>query len=164
MRGGAVLILIGMVFGLYYAWLFVAQHEPRQFELVDQLMAATLTDDAAGPAQAARDYRTIQSRIAINTAVHSHAIEMGTIAILLAFIQSFVLFTERWKLRWAWVFVVGSFLLPFFIFNSTIFGLVSNASADLSGFVILVALVAMLAGVVRYSGVLDMPEQGTDAT
>ena len=163
LRYGSVLILIGMLFGFYYAWVFVTQHEPQQFELIDQALASSVTGATTDAAQVARDYRTIQSRIAITTAVHSHAIEMGTLAILLAFIQSFVFFSERWKVRWAWTFVIGSFCMPFFIFNATIFGLVSAAFADLSGGVILFALIAMLIGSVRYTGAMDSEQQADGA-
>jgi hypothetical protein len=100
-------------------------------------------------------YRALQSKIAITAAAHSHAIEMGLMAILLAFVQSFVLLSERWKLRWARVFCVGSALLPVCIFLATLVGLVAAAFADLAGGLALAALMAMLIGLVRYSGAED---------
>ncbi len=159
LRFGSVLILIGMLFGFYYAWMFVTQDEPQQFELIDRALASASTDPTTDVAQVARDYRAVQSRIAITTAVHSHAIEMGTIAILLAFIQSLIFFSERWKVRWAWTFLIGAFCMPFFIFNATIFGLISAAFADLSGGLILIGLIGMLMGTVRYTGVMDAEQQ-----
>lgn len=152
LRFGSLLMLVGMVFGLGYAWVFTSVHEPLQFELAGQMLAAAGSEANADTVALVRDYRTVNSRIAILTAVHSHAIEMGLIALFLAFIQRFVYFTDRTRRRWAIVFLVGAWALPFCIFNATIFGLVSAAFADLSGFLALVALIAMLSGLVRRTG------------
>ncbi len=150
---GALLVLLGMLFGLYYAWVFTTQHEPRQFELLDHMLA--LTSEPVGVEQLVNDYRRNNSLIAITTAVHSHAIEMGTIALLLAFIQSFIFYSEKTRMRWACVFLAGAYLLPFFIFNATIYGLKSAALADLAGFIVIVALFAMLFGTVRQTALVD---------
>ncbi len=155
LRAGGLLILAGMVFGFYYAWVFVTQDEPRQWSLLE----STLTDAMAGQtevaAEALASHRTLQSKIAITAAAHSHAIEFGVMALLVAFVQNFVFLSDRWKYRWAWVFVIGSAFLPVFIFHATIFGLVSAGFADLSGFLVILALSAMLFGVLRQMGAED---------
>lgn len=155
LRWGALLILLGMLFGFGYAWVFTTEHEPRQFELIGSMLAYAMNDNQAEPRALVKRYRGVNSSIAILSAVHSHAIEMGTVAILLAFIQSFIFLSDRARLIWAHAFLTGGFLLPFFIFNATIFGLRSAALADISGFIVLVSLLAMLAGSVRHSGVMD---------
>ena len=151
LRTGGVLIIAGMAFGLYFAWLFVTQLEPRHWELLQSGLAASRSDPAAAR-ETVLAYRALQSKIAITAAAHSHAIEMGTMALLLAFVQNFVFLSDRWKLRWSRVFCFGSALMPVFIFCATIVGLVSAAFADLSGGLAVVALIAMLVGLVRYSG------------
>jgi hypothetical protein len=160
--GGGVLILVGMLYGFYYAWVFVTQHEVQQWTHLN----ATLTDAMANQHERARaavsSYRTVQSKIAILAAAHSHAIEFGMLAILLGFVQSFVFLEDRWRVRWAWVFLIGSFLLPVFVFNATVFGLVSAGFADLSGFTALVALCAMMVGVIRYTGMRDFRQAHGD--
>jgi len=153
LRWGALLVLLGMLFGFGYAAVFSFEHEPRQFALIGQMLAAAGSGEEAGIAPLVADYRGVNSSIAILTAVHSHAIEMGLIALFLAFVQSYVAYGERTRRIWAGVFLLGAYALPICIFNATIFGLVSAAFADLSGFIALVALIAMLAGLVRHTGV-----------
>lgn len=155
LRWGSLLILLGMLFGFGYAWVFTTEHEPRQYELIESMLAYATDDNQTEPRALVKSYRGVNSSIAILSAVHSHAIEMGTIAILLAFIQSFIFMSDRTRLIWARAFLSGGFLLPFFIFNATIFGLRSAALADISGFIVLVSLIAMLSGSVRYSGIMD---------
>src|SRR5712692_3662397 len=48
LRTGACLILAGMVFGFYYAWVFVTQHEPRQIALLDSALSSALARDSSG--------------------------------------------------------------------------------------------------------------------
>lgn len=153
--GGGLLILLGMLMGVYYAWVFVTQHEPQQWTLLDVALAQALAGEEEGARSTIASYRHIQSKIAIQTAAHSHAIEFGMLAILLGIVQNFVLLDDRWKLRWIWAFLAGSFLLPVFVFTASIVGLVSAGFADLSGFVALVALCAMAVGIIRYTGARD---------
>lgn len=159
LRTGCALIVAGMAFGLYFAGQFVLELEPRHWRLLE----SGLTEMRQDP-PAARDavlaYRGLQSKIAITAAAHSHAIEMGLMAILLALVQSYVLLSERWKLRWARIFCTGSALLPVCIFLATLVGLVAAAFADLAGGLALAALMAMLIGLVRYSGAEDARAAG----
>lgn len=155
LRAGGLLILAGMIFGFYFAWVFVTKYEPLQWELMDSTLAAAMTGQTEAALQALAGHRTLQSKIAITAAAHSHAIEFGVMAVLVAFVQNFVLLSDHWKYRWAWVFVVGSAFLPVFVFHATIFGLFSAGFADLSGFLVIVALSAMLVGVLRQMGAED---------
>src|SRR6266481_5663178 len=88
LKTGVFLILTGMVFGFYYAWVFVTQHEPQQIALLDGALASALSHDPSGATTSITAYRALQSRIAIVTAAHSHIIEMGIMAVLLAFVRS----------------------------------------------------------------------------
>jgi hypothetical protein len=155
-RGGGLLILIGMVGGLIYAAVFSFQHEPALFRALEALLAAVPDPGAADPRPLVLEYRGLNSRIAILAAAHSHAIEMGILALLLAPAQGLLLMTEGTRLLWARVFLAGAYLLPFFIFSATLYGLRSAAFADLSGLAVIVALFAMLAGLVRRTGVDDI--------
>lgn len=150
-RGGALLVLIGMIGGLAYAAVFTFRHEPGLFRALETLLAA-VPDADADPRSLVMDYRGMNSRIAITAAAHSHAIEMGILALLLAPAQGLLLYSAALRLAWARLFLAGAFLLPFFIFNATIYGLRSAAFADLAGFAVIVALCAMLAGLVRRTG------------
>jgi len=155
-RGGASLILAGMVGGLIYAAMFSFQHEPAMFRALEALLAAVADPAGADPAPLVQEYRGLNSRIAILAAAHSHAIEMGILALLLAPVQGMLLMTDPMRLLWARVFLAGACLLPIFIFNATLYGLRSAAFADLSGLAVMVALLAMLTGLVRRTGADDM--------
>lgn len=155
LRWGSLLILLGMLFGFGYAWIFTSEHEPRQFELIESMLAYASEENDLEPRPLVKSYRGVNSSIAILAAVHSHAIEMGCIALLLAFIQNFIFVSKKRRLLFARAFLIGSYLLPFFIFNATIFGLRSAALADISGFIAMTALLAMLTGCVRQTAIID---------
>jgi hypothetical protein len=152
LRTGAFLILVGMVFGFYYAWVFVTQHEPQQIGLLGAGLQAAMSRDSATATNSIAAYRSLQSRIAIVTAAHSHVIEMGTMAMLLAFVQNFVFLSDRWKRRWAILFCVGGAVMPLCTYCASIFGLVPAGLADAFGLLSMVALFAMLCGLVRQTG------------
>jgi len=163
LAGGALLILLGMTFGFYYAWLFVTHLEPQQFSLLQTSIAQAGSGDPAKAIETIADYRGLQSRMGITAAAHSHVIEYGTLAILLAFLQPFVGLDPRWKARWEWIFVAAALAMGLCIYNATIFGLVSAGLADFFGVFLLLTLSANLIGVMRPSaemhvhGMRDLP-------
>ena len=75
--------------------------------------------------------------------------------LMLALIQRFVLLRDKWRLTWARVLSVGAYMLPVCVFLATRYGLQAAAFADISGALVLIALLAMAFGVVRYTGVAD---------
>ncbi|MFY9571715.1 MAG: hypothetical protein WAV20_09985, partial [Blastocatellia bacterium] len=82
-------------------------------------------------------------------AAHSHIIEFGLLAILLAFIQRHVFLPERWKRRWGVLLLTGSAVLPVFVLLELKLGLVAGGIADAGGLLVIIALIGMLAGVLR---------------
>jgi len=152
LRTGAFLILVGMVFGFYYAWVFVTRQEPQQIGLLDAALNAAMSRDAMAATSSITAYRSLQSRIAIVTAAHSHVIEMGIMAMLLAFVQNFVFLSDHWKRRWAVLFCIGAAVMPICTYTASILGLVSAGLADTFGMMSLIALFAMLCGLVRQTG------------
>lgn len=91
-------------------------------------------------------------------AAHSHAIEFGLLAMLLSFVQPYVFLSDRWKRRWVLLLLSGSFALPLFVLLEVDLGLVAGGIADIGGLLVIIALVGMLVGVLRYSGHLDAAE------
>src|SRR5207249_2504621 len=75
--------------------------------------------------------------------------------ILLAFIQPYVSLAERWKRRWAVVMLTGSVVLPVFVLLELKFGLIAGSIADAGGLSVILALIGMLAGVLRYTRQVD---------
>jgi hypothetical protein len=101
-------------------------------------------------------YGAIQAEKAVNIAAHSHIIEFGILAILLAFIQQYVFLTEPWKRRWAALLLIGSVVLPVFVLLELKFGLLAGGIADVGGLLVITALIGMLVGVRRLRGKLDV--------
>jgi hypothetical protein len=96
----------------------------------------------------------------VNIAAHSHIIEFGLLAMLLSFVQPFVFLSEKWKRRWVKLLLGGSVILPVFVLLELKLGLLAGGIADIGGLMVIVALVGMLVGILRYSGGLDATERG----
>ena len=62
---------------------------------------------------------------------------------------------DSWKRRWAWVLLVGSLVLPVFVLLEMRPGLLAGGIADVGGLVVIIALLAMWIGIVRYTGEID---------
>jgi len=73
----------------------------------------------------------------------------------MAFLQPYVMLSERWKQRWAVMLLAGSVLLPVFVLAELRLGLLAGGIADVGGLMVIVALVGILVGVVRHTGGLD---------
>jgi hypothetical protein len=100
-------------------------------------------------------FGSLAAEKAVKIAAHSHVIEFGILAMLLSFLQPYVYLSDRWKRRWVMVLLAGSVILPVFVLLEINLGLVAGGIADLGGLLVIIALLGMLAGVLRYSGHLD---------
>jgi hypothetical protein len=74
---------------------------------------------------------------------------------LLGFVQPLVFLREKWKRRWAVVLLIGSAVLPVFVLLELRLGLLAGGIADFGGLLVVIALIAMLAGMIRYTGSVD---------
>jgi hypothetical protein len=92
---------------------------------------------------------------AVKIAAHSHLIEFGLLAMLLSFVQPYVFLSKRWKRRWIVTLLMGSVILPVFVLLEMNLGLLAGGIADVGGLLVIIALTAMLVGVLRYGGSLD---------
>jgi hypothetical protein len=101
---------------------------------------------------AVNQYGGLAAARAVAIAAHSHIIEFGLLAMLLSFVQPYILLSERWKRRWVITLLIGSLMLPVFVLAELKFGLPAGGIADLGGLLVIIALAGMLVGVVRYSG------------
>jgi hypothetical protein len=70
-------------------------------------------------------------------------------------VQPYVYLSDRWKRGWVLTLLAGSIILPVFVLLEMNFGLVAGGIADVGGLFVIIALVGMLVGVLRYSGHLD---------
>ena len=154
MSGGTFLILLGFLYGAWYAGVDLYQHEAREGQILGKMLDAA-TSGGGGTVVQVAAYGSLAAERAVKIAAHSHVIEFGLLAMLLSFVQPYVYLAERWKRRWVVMLLAGSIILPVFVLLELKLGLVAGGIADLGGLLVVVALVGMLVGVLRYSGHLD---------
>jgi hypothetical protein len=162
LAGGLALLLFGFFHGAYYAAFDLYQHEARDYALLSQMSSGAAARDAAAVDSALAGYGQLQGERAVNIAAHAHSIEFGLLAMLLAFFQPYVGLSALWKRRWAGVLLLGSMLLPVFVLLELQYGLLAGGVADLGGLLVIIALLAMWIGVLRYTGTLDAPRTAVD--
>ena len=155
LRWGAVLILFGLLHGAYYAGTGLYENAEKDVSLLRASLTHAMAQDIPAAEQAVRDYNWLQAKKAIYIATHTHLIEFGVMALLLAFAQRFVFLSDTWKLRWARWLVVGGLLLPVAVQSELWWGLYAGAVADLAGFFVITALLGMMLGVIRHTGAVD---------
>ncbi len=155
LAGGLILILAGFVHGVYYAGVDLYRHEAADYTILSQMSSAAAARNQSKVDQALSDYGQLQGDKAVKVAAHAHIIEFGLLAMLLAFFQPYVQLNEVWKRRWAGVLLFGSVLLPLCVLLEMRFGLLAGGIADLGGLLLILALLAMWIGILRYTGTLD---------
>jgi hypothetical protein len=153
LAGGTLLVLFGFLHGAWYAGTMLYEHEARETRILDGMLDSATANAEARPS--VNEYGALQAEKAVNIAAHSHLIEFGLLAILLSFVQPYVFLDAEWKRRWVSLLLAGSIILPVFVLLELRIGLLAGGIADLGGLMVIVALVGMLVGVLRYSGKLD---------
>ena len=160
LAGGTALVLVGFAHGAWYAGVHLYEHESRETTILNAMLDSAAASDADRIRQSADDYGRLQAEKAVNIAAHSHIIEFGLLAMLLSFVQPYVFLRGGQKAFWVKVLLAGSLILPVCVFLEQKFGLVAGGIADVGGLLVIMALVAMLVGVVRYTGYLDAATGG----
>ncbi len=155
LSGGTLLILAGFLHGAFYAGVFLYEHEHREVSLLRSMAELAASQSMAEATQTVNDYGMLQAEKAVALAAHSHIIEFGLLAMMVALIQPYVMLQEKWRRRWAVTLLAGGVILPVFVQAELWWGLVAGGIADLGGLLVIVALSGMLVGVFRYTGRLD---------
>jgi hypothetical protein len=164
LAGGLALVLLGFVHGAYYAAVDLYKHEALDFSLLSQMSSGAVANDAGAVDSALGQYAQLGGDKAVKIAAHAHAIEFGLLAILLAFFQPYVRLQESWKRGWAWVLLFGSLQLPVCVLLELNFGLLAGGLADTGGLLVIIALMAMRIGIVRYTGEIDVTARASEGT
>jgi hypothetical protein len=158
LTSGTLLILLGFLYGAWYAGFDLYEHEAREKSIFSAMLNAS-TGSGGDAMQFVGAYGQLQAEKAVDLAAHSHVIEFGLLAILLSFIQPFVFLDSRWKRLWVKLLLAGSIILPAFVLLEMHLGLIAGGIADIGGLIVLTALLGMLAGILRYTGALDAQEE-----
>ena len=155
LSGGTVLVLLGFLHGAWYAAADLYRHEAQESAILHVMIDDAAAKNLPEAANEVTKLGNLAGEKAVNIAAHSHIIEFGLLAILLSFIQPYVFLSENWKRRWVKLLLAGSIILPVFVLLELKLGLVAGGIADVGGLLVIIALIGMLAGVLRYSGGLD---------
>jgi hypothetical protein len=155
LSGGTFLILLGFLHGAWYAGAQLYEHEARETQILSTMVDAAASDQMGVASQSVNDYGMLAAEHAVQIAGHSHFIEFGLLAILLSFVQPYIFLGSIWKRRWVKLLLLGSVVLPAFVVLELKWGLFAGGLADIGGLMVIVALVGMLAGVLRCTGELD---------
>ncbi len=155
MTGGALLVLAGFLHGAYYATFELYSAEAADQQTLGTMIAAAAANRVPVAEGAVVGYGGLQAAKAVHIAAHSHSIEFGLLAMLLAFVQPYVMLSETWRRRWVAVLLAGSVILPVFVLLELRLGLMAGGIADIGGALVVMALLGMLVGVIRYSGQAD---------
>ena len=159
LTGGTILVLLGFLHGAYYAGALLYEHEQMETAILQRLIDAATAGNLDAAASEVNNFGGLAGARAVNIAAHSHIIEFGLLAMLLSFVQPFVFLSEKWKRRWVKMLLGGSVILPVFVLLELKLGLLAGGIADIGGLMVIVAMVGMLVGVVRYSGGLEVAER-----
>jgi hypothetical protein len=158
LTGGTILILLGFAHGAYYAGALLYPHERMETMILGNMMGSASAGNMGAAHAEVQNFGNLAGSHAVNIAAHSHIIEFGLLAMLLSFVQPYVFLSETWRRRWVKVYLGGSIILPVFVLLELRLGLIAGGIADVGGLLVIVALVGMLAGVIRYSGSVDSRE------
>ena len=156
LTGGTILILLGFLHGAYYAGTLLYEHERMETVILERMINAATAGNLDAATTEVNNFGNLAGARAVNIAAHSHIIEFGLLAILLSFVQPFVFLSEKWKRRWVKLLLGGSVILPVFVLLELKLGLLAGGIADIGGLMVIVGLVGMLVGILRYSGGLDV--------
>jgi len=158
LTGGTLLVLLGFLHGAYYAGTMLYQHEQMETTILERMIGVASEGNLAAASGEVANFGNLAGARAVNIAAHSHIIEFGLLAMLLSFVQPYVLLSEKWKRRWVKVLLGGSVILPVFVLLELKLGLLAGGIADLGGLMVVIGLIGMLAGILRYSGHFDAAE------
>ena len=155
LSGGTVLVLLGFLYGAWYAAFDLYKHEADETRILHSVSEASARQDTPGMSDAVNRYGGLAAARAVSIAAHSHIIEFGLLAMLLSFVQPYVFLAEQWRRRWTVVLLAGSLILPVFVLLELKIGLLAGGIADLGGLMVILGMGGMLIGMLRYSGRVD---------
>jgi hypothetical protein len=134
------------------------QHEQMETTILQRMIGVASEGNLAAASGEVANFGNLAGARAVNIAAHSHIIEFGLLAMLLSFVQPYVFLSEKWKRCWVKMLLGGSVILPVFVLLELKLGLLAGGVADLGGLMVVIGLLGMLAGILRYSGHLDAAE------
>jgi len=159
--GGLLLLVSGFLYGAGYAAWTQSGAAISEVDILKDIVTHAAASEQELLGADFGDYGNYQMFRAINIAVHTHINEMGILLLLMSFVQGFIHYGENTRRRWARLAVISGFGLPIGILMEINFGIVGSVVADFFGFTMIVSLMAMLFGLLRYTGARDAQKGDT---
>jgi len=159
--GGLLLLVSGFLYGAGYAAWAQSGAATNEVDILKNIVSHAAASDQELLVADFSAYGNYQMYRAINIAVHTHINEMGILLLLMSFVQGFIHYADRTRRRWALLAVFSAFGLPAGILLELKLGIVGSIVADFFGASMIVALMAMLFGLLRYTGAADLPKEET---
>ncbi|MBT7951519.1 MAG: hypothetical protein HN764_07835, partial [Gammaproteobacteria bacterium] len=116
LKAGMLLMVICISLGIYLAWLMYSGDEANSLNAISQSVQLLMQQDVESAQAAITKFKSLQTKMALNAASHSHGLEMGLIMILLAMVRKWINLDEKIFRFWSMAFVACSYLLPTWIF------------------------------------------------
>ena len=153
--GGLLLLVSGFLYGAGYAAWTQFGGAVSEVDILKNIVSHASASEQELLGADFGAFGNYQMYRAINIAVHTHINEMGILMLLMSFVQGFIHYSETTRKRWANAAVVSGFGLPIGILLEINFGIIGSILADFFGFMMIVCLMAMLFGLLRYTGARD---------
>lgn len=148
LRAGAVLVLAGLLFGLYLAWRHVYFEEPSLHAALRDLAVAVQAGDQAAASKLYATFKATQVRMAITAAAHSHALADGFIMIIAALAAEHLSLSAVWRKTAFTLIVAGGLAMPVFVYLAPRYGYIFALCADSAGGLVIVGLSIVVFGLV----------------
>src|SRR5262249_15905199 len=148
---GIALILVGMLFGDIFAVFILHQNASRVGENLAAAANAALRGDPARVTASFQNVGAFLENRGTKVDTHVHMIGFGYLALLLAVVEPWIGLSAAARRRIAWLFLLGSWLLPIGVFLIHYVGLTgspfdsigwASVAADFGGLLVIVALLA----------------------
>lgn len=143
---GCSLTTLGLLFGMLTAWRNLTFEEPALSAALESLARAMT--QGAGPAalDALLQYRTIQTRLDLTAAAHSHAVGFGLLLATLAYVTPHLRISVTGRIIIRLLGSVGGFVLPVCILLALRYGFGFALGADTAGALVILALLMVVKG------------------
>jgi hypothetical protein len=148
LKAGVLLLVICISLGIYLAWLMFSGDEANSLNAISQSVQLLMQQDVESAQAAITKFKSLQTKMALNAASHSHGLEMGLIMLLLALVSKWINLDEKMLKLWSMALVLFSYLLPTWIFlaiNVSLgFAKLANYTGVCLGALILIAMISVL--------------------
>ena len=146
---GTGLILLCMLLGMYLAWLLVSDYEDRVSGQVENSVVRILNGDLEGAQKAVLEYNSLQGKMAINAASHSHGIMMSMLMLLLALLRSKLNMAESKFRIWCFAFIGLSYVFPLWVFLAINFNFFFAKFANYTGLSLSILLLIVICSTLK---------------